>query len=555
MARRIRWQIVIAVLSTLLVALLLGRLALRTASVASPLAGGAYVEALTGAPQLPIPLLNDPIADPAGRELIALLFDGLLRVGADGLIEPALAASYEIDESGTTYIFSLRRDITWHDGRPLSADDVVFTLRSLQVAEQPGDQALAAVWEDALVDRLDDYTVRVTLTAPYAPFLSAARVPILPAHLLAGTPPDRWPATPFARSLVGTGPYRLVELREDRAVLAANERYFAGRPYLDTLELHFFASAEAAEAALARGDVTAFGRRLTPSLAPIDPPANHRAAVVPLDEYATLSFNLRRPPLDQLPLRQALAHGLSKDALIETALAGSAVPLDTPILPGWWAFSPAVRWYEPDRAAAERILSELGYEPGPGGLRQRDGRALSFELLVDGDPMRRAAADEVARQWAELGVEVRVTELDGAALLDRLRSRSFEMAIHSWARLGPDPDPFALWHSSRAEAGLNYAGLADAEIDSLLAAAREEGELAARSADYAAFQQRWVELVPSITLYQPLYRFVADESLGGMGFDDPASAASLLLFGTEDRYRTVARWYTASYREIQGDLR
>lgn len=555
MARRIRWQIVIAVLSTLLVAALLGRLALRTASSSSPLAGGSYVEAVVGAPDLPIPLLNDPVADPAGRDLIALLFEGLVRIGADGLIEPALAEAYEVDETGTIYLFRLRRDVAWHDGAPLTADDVVFTLRTLQILDRPGEPAVAAAWQDVLVDRIDDYTVRATLTAPYAPFPAMARVPILPAHLLAGTPPDQWPASPFAATLVGTGPYRLAELRQDRAVLAANERYHSGRPYVDRVELRFIAGPEAAQAALTRGDVTAFGARLTPQLAALDLPGTLWAAEVPLDEYATLTLNLRRQPLDELPLRRALAHALSKDALIETALGGSVAPLDTPILPGSWAASPEVAWYEPDPAAAERILSELGFEAGIGGTRQRDGLPLRFELLVDGDPTRRAAADEVARQWARLGVEVVVEELEGPALLERLRRHQFDMAIHSWVRIGPDPDPYALWHSSMADEGLNYAGLADEQIDDALTVARQDGELAARSAEYAAFAQRWVELAPSITLYQPLYRFAAAESLGGVGLAEPESSAGQILYGREDRYRGVARWYTDSYREIQGDVR
>jgi peptide/nickel transport system substrate-binding protein len=555
MARRIRWQIVIAVLSTLLVAMLLGRLALRTASSSSPLAGGSYVEAVVGAPELPIPLLNDPLADPAGRDLIALIFEGLVRIGADGLIEPALAESFEVDDTGTTYLFHLRRDVAWHDGQPLTADDVVFTLRTLQVLEQPGEPAVAAAWQDILVDRLDDYTVRATLTAPYASFPAMARVPILPAHLLAGTSPDSWPASPFAASLVGTGPFKLAELREDGAVLAANAQYREGRPYIDRVELRFIAGVEAAQAALNRGDVTAFGTRLTPQLAALDLPGTLRASEVPLDEYAVLSFNLRRQPLDELPLRRALAHGLSKDALVETALGGSVAPLDTPILPGSWAASPDVAWYGADRAAAERILGELGFEPGVGGVRARDGLPLRLELLVDGDPTRRAAADEIARQWAAIGVEVVVTELDGPALLERLRRHQFDMALHSWVRLGPDPDPYALWHSSQADDGLNYAGLEDSQIDDALAGARQESELAARSAEYAAFQQRWAELAPSITLYQPLYRLAAAEALGGVGLADPESSAGQILYGREDRYRGVARWFTDSYREIQGDLR
>ena len=552
MARRIRWQIVIAALSTLLIGGLLGRLAVSTAAISSPLVGGTYIESVIGTPQKPIPLLNDPVADPVGRDLATLLYDGLLRIGADGLIEPALASSYEVDPTGTSYIFRLRRDIVWHDGQPFGADDVLFTLRTLQVLAQPGDPALAAFWQDLLVDRIDEATIRVTLNEPLASFPSLARIRILPAHLLASIPPERWLESAYASQLIGTGPYRLVELRDERAILAANQSYFDGRPFIEQIELRFVTTRETALAALSRGDTTAFGERLRLEYAGLNPSAGLSAPSVPLDEYTVLSFNVRRSSLADQRLRQALAHGLDKSELITRALAETARSIDTPILPGSWAFNPNTSWYAPDRSTAERILGELGYVRGSDGRRSRDGLPLTLELLVDSEVRRRAAADEVARQWNELGITVNVRELGTAQLITQLRRGSFDMAIHSWARLGPDPDPFALWYSGSS---LNYTGLRDELIDQLLENARQESELAARSSDYAAFQQRWIELVPSITLYQPLYRFSSDPSLGGTGFDEPANAASGLLFGPEDRYRSVTRWFTDSYREIQGELR
>lgn len=319
------------------------------------------------------------------------------------------------------------------------------------------------------------------------------------------------------------------------------------------------AAPEAALSALTRSDVIAYGEQassdtsgVAQGLAAINLTSSMQRSAVPLDEYAVLSFNLREAPLDDLALRQALAHGLSKDALIERALGGLAMPLDTPILPGSWAYNPDARWYSDDPATAQRLLGELGYDPGVDGVRQRDGLRLSFELLVDGNPRQRAAADEIARQWGEIGVEVKVEEVSATDLLKRLRDHSFTLALHSWSRIGPDPDPYALWDSSQ---GLNYAGLEDPEIDGLLETARTESEIDARSTDYAAFQQRWIDLAPSITLYQPVYLFAADKSLGGVGLTEPEAATSQLLLGAEDRYRTVTRWFINSYREIQGDLR
>ncbi len=552
MARRIRWQIVIAALSILIVSGLLGRLALRNTVVANPLSGGTYREVLLGAPLQPIPILNDPLADPVGRDLATLLFDGLIRIGADGLPEPALAAAYELDPEGLTYTFYLRRGVTWHDGDAFDADDVIFTLRTLQSIAEPGEPALAKIWQDVLVDKVDDFTVRCTLPAPMASFLSMARVPILPVHLLAGTPPDQWDSLDFARTLVGTGPFSLRELREDGAVLLANPDYHSGRPYLDALELRFTGSLEAARAALARADASAYGERVEVSPDPTQslgqaPLADRlRRTLVPLDEYTQLSFNLRRAPLDDQTVRQALAHALSRDALITTVMAGMAQPINTPIMPGTWAYNPEIAWYPDDKATAMTMLDDLGYLPSA------DGQRLSLDLIVDADPRRRAAADEVARQWAEIGVVVQVEELALDELQRRLADHSFTLAIHSWSRLGSDPDVYALWHSLEP---FNYAGLADPEVDNLLESAHDESEIGARSADYAAFQRRWTDLAPSILLYQPFYVFVSEQTLGGVGMAEPESASSQLLFGSEDRYRTVTRWFTNSYREIQGDLR
>jgi peptide/nickel transport system substrate-binding protein len=554
MARRIRWQLVIAVTSALLVTFLLGRLALRAASDLNPLAGGTYVETLVGAPVQPIPLLNDPLVDPSGQAMIALLYDGLMRIGSDGLLEPAIAASYQIDPTETVYTFQLRRDVRWHDGTPLTADDVVFTLRMLQSSEDLGDPLLARFWQDVLVDRIDDYTVRCTLTAPFAPFLSLARVPIVPVHLLGAQPIATWSETEYAQQLVGTGPYRLVEVREDLVRLTANPDYFGGAPYIEEVELRFVAAPEAGLVMLQRGEAVAFSTRASLELDGVALPDGMRRIDLPLDEYAVLSFNLEQPPLDDVSLRRSLAYGLDREALIERALRGLGAPIDTPILPGSWAANPDLEWYEPDAVLAGQLLNELGYEPGIGGTRQREGQVLRFELIVDDAPARVAAANEIAEQWAAIGVEVTVNQLDPTQMLERLQNRDFMLALHSWVRVGPDPDAFALWHSSRAENGLNYAGLRDPRIDVLLDEARRTSELASRSADYAEFQQRWIELTPSIVLYQPLYSFFVSDQIGGVELADPQSATSLVLFGSEDRYRTIQRWFLNSYRELEGDL-
>ncbi|MCX7859799.1 MAG: peptide ABC transporter substrate-binding protein [Chloroflexus sp.] len=553
MARRIRWQIVIALSGIAIIVVMFGRLAALSASTDNPATGGMYREAVVGTPAMPIPLLNDPVADPGGRALISLLFEGLTRIGADGLIEPALAEGYTVDATGEIYTFTLRPGLRWHDGTPLTADDVVFTLRTLQELDQAGEPAVASFWRTTLIERVDNRTVRFILPGPFAPFPALARVPIVPAHLLRGLPPTAWPTSEFARQLIGSGPFRLAELRPEAALLTANPTYYNGRPFLDQIELRFMTTPEAAIAALTRGEVMGFAERWGTNLRTVDLPGEEQRIVLPADEYTILTFNLRLPLFQETPLRRALALGLDRDALIETTINGLAQPIDTPLLPGTWADDPAIRLPPADPAAAADRLAEIDFEPSSDGIRQRGSQRLSFTLLVDQDERRLAVAEAIAAQWQAMGVEVTVEPVPSATLTDRLRRGEFMAAIHTWTRIGPDPDPYSLWHSSQANGGLNYAGLKDSGIDTLLEQARAEPELVARAELYHAFQQRWLELSPAITLYQPMYVIVSTANLQGRIFADPAFAGQT-LFGAEDRFRDAQRWFVNTFRRIEGDL-
>jgi peptide/nickel transport system substrate-binding protein len=560
LARRIRWQIFIAVFSSVLVLGLMGYLAITQAAVPRPISGGGYVEGLTSAPQQLNPLLSDPARDPAAADIRALVFDGLLRIGADGLPEPALAQSYTVDESGEVYTFTLRTDVTWHDGQPLTAADAVFTLRAIQNRNFSGDPNVGGVWRDILIDKVDERTIRCRLAAPFAPFLTLATFPILPAHLLADLPPEQWASAPFNQQPIGTGPYRLVAVNAEHAELAANPRYFGGRPFIDNFELRFYPNPQAARNALTRGEIMGLGFSGVGDVGTNSLPQDVARHTIPLDSAVILGFNLRAAPLSDQGLRRALAEGLNKDELIGRALDGQAVRLDTPILPGWWAAAPNPNWYPTDQQRAADALSSLGYEAGHNGVRAREGQALAFELITADDPDRVAVANEIARQWGALGIRVDVRPLAGDELRRRLDARDFTMALYGVQRLGADPDVYELWHSSQIERGNNYAGLQDDEIDELLANARQDRDIAARTPSYLAFQDRWIDLAPSIMLYQPLFVYVASDQLEGLDFGaetdaPPEIANSQLLLGRDARFRNVTRWFIRSSREIEGQLR
>ncbi|NJP07952.1 MAG: peptide ABC transporter substrate-binding protein [Chloroflexaceae bacterium] len=546
MAQRIRWQMLIAAVSALLIMALLTALALSTTTASQPLTGGVYREALVnGPPQQLIPLLNEPLNDPSGRDLAALLFDGLMRVGPHGTPDYALAQNWQVDPTGTVYTCQLRQDVVWHDGIPFSADDVLFTIQSVQERDFPGDPALTAFWRDVLVERIDDDTLRFTLDAPFAPFFNAARLPILPAHLLSDVPVDQWPVSDFARQPVGTGPFRLIAWDDQSARLEANADYFVQSPFIDQIELLFFDDTQTALLALFdQQTIQAAGYIATNNLAEsqLPRPPDMQVSQRPLDGYTVLTFNLESDLLEDQQVRQALAYGLDKDGLIERALQGQAMRLDTPILPGWMVHDPQLAWYAylPEEAMAL--------------LETADMEAPVLPLITDTNPQHLAVARDIANQWGRIGVDVQITELDRDTLRQRLQQRDFVLALHSWARLSADPDIFELWHSSQANDGLNYAGLQDDAIDTALEEGRTRSDSQTRRLHYQQFEQRWIEVVPSIVLYQPIYAFVSSQTIGVPGVDTTDGTVSPLLIGTEDRYRQSYQWFVESSREINPTL-
>jgi peptide/nickel transport system substrate-binding protein len=181
---------------------------------------------------------------------------------------------------------------------------------------------------------------------------------------------------------------------------------------------------------------------------------------------------------------------------------------------------------------------------------------LAFELLVDGAEDRKIVADDIAAQLGDVGVAVTVTVLDADALRQRLEAGAFDMALHGWQRLGADPDVYELWHSSQVTIGRNYAGLQDQVVDDALSLARIQTDQELRTELYYDFQQRWIELVPSIIMYQPLEVYSTVSDLGGTALTQRTDMPGMinLLFGRDSRFRNLTHWFVARSQEISGDI-
>ncbi len=503
-----------------------------------PAHGGSYVEGVAGAPSRVNPLFATFNA--VDSDLSSLVFSGLVRLGPKGDVQPDLAELPKVTPDGKSYAFELRRGLIWHDGEPLDAEDVLFTIDAIQDPEFQGDPVLADVFRDVKTEAPDDHTVIMTLPEPFAPFLSYTAVGILPRHLLSELDAGGLAETPFNQRPIGSGPFRLTDLSDTGATLESFAAYHLGQPRLEKMEIRFYPDDARLLNALLAEEVG--GALFRPGMDPedialIDSEPRWVRRSLHTTAYSLVYLNLTAPIFEDVEVRHALQQGLDREALIDDLLGGQALPIDSPIIRDLWASTPDPDAYAFDPGRAEELLSDDGWVREESGW-VKDGVPLSFVLSSSDDPTQSRVAQEIARQWQELGIQVQV-ELSGVSQFTEevLLPREFDAALRTISLPGPDPDPYPFWHSTQAQGeGLNLSGFSDPFADWLLEDARQTSDIAQRAADYRSFQAIFAEGLPAVLLYTPTYQYVVRADL--------QEVKPGLLFVLSSRFNDVHLWHT-----------
>lgn len=329
-----------------------------------PAFGGTYREGSVGQPRFLNPLYS-PANNP-DQDIVELVFSGLMKYDARGQLIPDLAESYQISEDGRIYHFKLRDNAFWHDHEPVTADDVIFTIRTIQNPDYKSP--LRAGWLGVETEKISDWEIRLILDAPYAGFLETATAKIIPRHIWKETPALTFPlAVSSTLSFIGSGPYRFQELDLDNQKrvqalhLETFNRYYLDRPHISQVTFRFYEDEEALLNGARRGEIDAFSLT-NPRAADLD-----RIGFTPhrldMPRYFSVFFNPNQSQLLAVgAIRQALIHGIDKEKLAAQVAADRSQPTNSPILPDFYGFDqptePMV--YDPDRAG--EILDGLGYE-------------------------------------------------------------------------------------------------------------------------------------------------------------------------------------------------
>lgn len=467
-----------------------------------PAYGDTLVEGAIGEASTLIPILA---SDSASHSVAGQIYNGLVKYDKDLKIVGELAESFQIAPDGLTITFKLRRTVTWHDGKPFTARDVIYTYRVIIDPKTP-----TAYSEDfkqvASVTSPDPFTVVVRYNKPYAPALASWGVAILPAHLLAGQDITK---SPLARQPVGTGPFRFKEwVPGQKIVLEANPAYFEGRPYLDRYVYRLIPDTSTMYMELKAGGIDQMSLTPVQYARQTDTPrfkAAFQKYRYPSNGYLYLGYNLRHPTFKDKRIRQAITAAINKDELIQGVLFGMGQRAHGPMIPGRWAYNPDVRDILFDQARARQLLAEAGWRPSSDGMLQKEGKPLRFTILTNqGNQQRLMTAQIIQQRLKQVGIDVRIRIVEWAAFLKEFIDKgNFEVVLLAWLT-SQDPDMYDIWHSSKTKPGeLNFIGYSNQEVDRLLEQGRSTFDFEQRKKAYFRIQEILADEQPYTFLYVP----------------------------------------------------
>ncbi len=515
-----------------------------------PKRGGAITEGVIGTPRFANPLLAVSDTD---RDLSALVYSGLMRATAGGELVPDLAENYTVSGDGLTYTFVLKGDLTWHDGTPVTADDVVFTITKAKDSLLKSPKR--ANWEGVAIKKVNERTIELVLPRPYSPFLeNTASLGILPEHIWGKVSVEQFGFAKFNVVPVGSGPYKVEELHTDNSGipvyydLVPFRKFALGSPYIARIRLRFYANEGELIAALAGGEIEAINAVTPKKAAEFARTRNYAIETYRLPRVFGVFLNQNQNAIfAQKAVREALAAAVDREAIVATVLDGFGTALRGPLPPGALGFSEekdtgADTKIKPNlKEAALAILKAAGWKPDEKtGVMKRQMKkgtdVLAFSLAVPDTEELRAAAEVVKKQWEAVGAQVTLRVFDQGDLHQNIiRPRKYD-SLFFGEIIGRESDPFAFWHSSqRNDPGLNIALYANITVDDLLNKGRTVLPKDERIALYQKFEEEIRKDIPAVFVYSPDFLYIHPPRIRGM--------ASGTITVPSERFLDVYAWF------------
>ena len=516
--------------------------------------GGKFTEGMVNEPRHINPLLSQ--ANDTDRDLVSLIYSGLLKYNGEGKIIPDMAQSYEISSDGLNYTVYLKENARWHNEEKVTADDIIFTIQIAQNSDYGSPQRIN--WQGVEVERVNDFAVMFKLQNKYAQFLNNLTVKILPKHIWQDIKPINFALSEFNLKPIGSGPYIFDRLKKDsdgkiRSYnLKTNKDFYGGRPFIDEIELKFYGSEDEMIEAYNRSEIESLSFISPDNLKRVKFKHRLNLRELKLPRYFAVFFNQNKSTvLSDKNVRLALTHATNKEALLNLVLEKQGIAVDSPMMGGVLDVPNNVKKYEYDLELAKKILETAGWVPSPkpnseGKLTGEDNilakkdQKLAVKITTSTWPELTEVAKILKEQWGVLGVDVSIEVLPTPELQQAIKDRNYESLLFG-AVLNIDPDPFSLWHSSqKRDPGLNLSLYDNKAADTLLEDARQTLNPLERAKKYDDFQKLVIEDIPALFLYNPFYVHGQAKKVKGSN--------GKLISLPSDRFINIEGWYIDTKR-------
>lgn len=512
-----------------------------------PAHGGTLNEGMVGSPRFVNPLLAVSETD---KSIVSLVYSGLLRLDAKtGNLVPDLAESYEVSPDGLTYAVKIRDDAVFHDGKQVTADDVVFTIEKAldPIVKSPK----RANWEGVDIEKIDDKNIQFTLKKPYSPFVDNLTLGILPRHIWQEASAEEFPFSQWNIEGIGSGPYRVARVkRNDSGIptyieLSAFKKYTLGQPYISKVILRFFRDEEQLLETWKSGSLDG-ASGISPKSAKEAVAAGGSAIHEPMSRIFGAFFNQNKAPvLANNEVRKALDAAVDKEALVNEVLLGFGMPLSGPI-PGY-TWENIATSTEARIASARQILLDAGWKPGadgvmekkpnlPAGKAGKDSQRLSFAISTGNVTELKRTAEVIKNIWQQIGAEVEIKVFESSDLnRDIIRPRNYDVLLFGES-LGHDMDLYPFWHSSqRIDPGLNISLYTNINADKLIEETRTSLDPAQREEKIKELTREISKDVPAVFTYTPEFIYLLNPRIKNTAMDGITSLS--------DRFAGIKDWY------------
>lgn len=501
--------------------------------------GGSITEGIVGLPRFINPVLAISDAD---RDLTSLVYSGLMKATPAGELIPDLAKEYEISEDGLIYTFTLKDDAVFHDGSPVTSDDVEFTIQKAQDGLLKSPRR--SNWDGIKVEKVNDRTIRFVLKQAYSPFIQNTTIGILPKHIWKNVDNESFPFSTFNTKPVGSGPYRVSSVSTNSSglpteyTLESFKKYTLGRPYISTLTLKFYTNESSVLDAFENNDIESVSGVSPQNVGALARAGSH-TLTSPLPRIFGVFFNSNENPVFlNKEVRIALDQALDKNQIIQDVLFGYGQAIDGPLYTDTAEKETLTTDEYINRARA--TLEKAGWSFNESGIYQKkinkDTEILTFSISTSDAPELKALAQHIQTRWQQMGarVDVKIFEV-GDLNQNIIRPRKYDSLLFGTV-LGRDLDLYPFWHSSqRSDPGLNISLYANTKIDKLLETYRKTTDETLKKKQLTEFETEIKNDTPAVFLYAPYFLYVTPTNVKNI------QLGQLTISG--ERFLNVNEWY------------